>query len=69
MARNRLSSTDTTAPGKATPDVLVYQRGGRGIPTKSIGVLRGRASVANRIERTGNSGMPAPKGFPALPAE
>ena len=67
MSRDRFGNTDSTETGRSVPDVLIDQRGGKGIPSKGIGVLRGRASVAGRIQRTGNSGMPPPRGFPPLP--
>lgn len=71
MSRNRYGNVDTTAPGEANPELLNYQGSGGGDypPPRTIRVLRGRASVADRVKRTGNSGMPPPKGFPPLPME
>lgn len=53
MARNRFANTDTTQPGKATPDVLIYQRGDRG--------YRPRASAFCEAGRRWQAGCSAPE--------
>jgi hypothetical protein len=68
--RARYGNTDTTAPGKASRQVLQYQgvRGGEYPPPKSIGVLRGKSKSAQDRERGRKPGTSRP-GFPLLPTE